>query len=419
MQLGLHAMRQVQLVLLDAELDAPTISKASGESITSCCFGLMACCGEVPGALHWMSVLLDHDLLRCVARLAHYPYVTDSVKKILTDLFESCIPPLLVHREFVITTVRAVRAAMQDGSSTKHFESSFLKDTWRTFVRLILERTIYNAIYERSSVEIIFEEKRCQMCKLIEENCENGLRKCAACAVAVYCSRECQKAGWKSGHRRECESLKGTAESAGEALKYGENHFLHRLARIDVRRHASGIKNAIQKDKLLKDAPRKDIVIFISYATYPPTIKVLHFSAATKELGEASRLREQLKEDQMLMHINSNRGGPLTSQQTGVESTDLLDGPKKYGGGDPVRVTFAEDEMSTISAWGRISCQSEGGEELEFELDEIDVCLLDAYRSHRPAADEEDSSKAQTIIDYLEKRIIGDELVPEVDYLKL
>jgi len=32
----------------------------------------------------------------------------------------------------------------------------------------------------------------------------NPLRKCARCKVARYCSKECQKAHWKSGHKSVC-----------------------------------------------------------------------------------------------------------------------------------------------------------------------------------------------------------------------
>ena len=33
------------------------------------------------------------------------------------------------------------------------------------------------------------------------------MKKCAKCKQVFYCSRECQVAHWKSGHRRECEQL--------------------------------------------------------------------------------------------------------------------------------------------------------------------------------------------------------------------
>ena len=34
-----------------------------------------------------------------------------------------------------------------------------------------------------------------------------GLRTCAKCRRVVYCSRACQKAAWKGGHKQECKEL--------------------------------------------------------------------------------------------------------------------------------------------------------------------------------------------------------------------
>ena len=52
-----------------------------------------------------------------------------------------------------------------------------------------------------------------------------GLRTCAKCRRVVYCSRACQKAAWKGGHKQECEELqqeRGTGSgraAAQEALR--------------------------------------------------------------------------------------------------------------------------------------------------------------------------------------------------------
>jgi surface protein len=46
------------------------------------------------------------------------------------------------------------------------------------------------------------------------QGCEKaGINRCSACGVIKYCSKECQKAGWKAGHKTECATLTSAAKS--------------------------------------------------------------------------------------------------------------------------------------------------------------------------------------------------------------
>ena len=45
-----------------------------------------------------------------------------------------------------------------------------------------------------------------------------GLSKCSRCRQVVYCSKDCQKAAWRDGHKHECKVLQ-LAAAAEEALK--------------------------------------------------------------------------------------------------------------------------------------------------------------------------------------------------------
>lgn len=46
-------------------------------------------------------------------------------------------------------------------------------------------------------------------------NVMEGLKKCAQCRSVAYCSRKCQVAHWKAGHKEECRQL--AAEAAGQS----------------------------------------------------------------------------------------------------------------------------------------------------------------------------------------------------------
>lgn len=46
---------------------------------------------------------------------------------------------------------------------------------------------------------------------------DSKLMTCAGCGVPKYCSKECQRAGWKSGHKKMCKELKAIV-ATGEGL---------------------------------------------------------------------------------------------------------------------------------------------------------------------------------------------------------
>ena len=47
----------------------------------------------------------------------------------------------------------------------------------------------------------------------VSEAAGAGLMRCTKCRQRTYCSKECQKAGWKGGHKQECERLREGAEA--------------------------------------------------------------------------------------------------------------------------------------------------------------------------------------------------------------
>ena len=49
----------------------------------------------------------------------------------------------------------------------------------------------------------------------VSEAAGAGLMRCTKCRRRIYCSKECQKAGWKGGHKQECERLREGGEAGG------------------------------------------------------------------------------------------------------------------------------------------------------------------------------------------------------------
>ena len=49
----------------------------------------------------------------------------------------------------------------------------------------------------------------------VSEAAGAGLMRCTKCRQKLYCSKACQVAGWKGGHKQECERLREGAEAGG------------------------------------------------------------------------------------------------------------------------------------------------------------------------------------------------------------
>ncbi|KAJ7342954.1 hypothetical protein DFH08DRAFT_1081927 [Mycena albidolilacea] len=62
-------------------------------------------------------------------------------------------------------------------------------------------------------------------------------RRCAVCHTAAYCSRECQRADWRDGHRDECHVLLSAHLTYAEiGLHYREKSFIRALLHSDYQR---------------------------------------------------------------------------------------------------------------------------------------------------------------------------------------
>lgn len=63
------------------------------------------------------------------------------------------------------------------------------------------------------------DSRVCNSCKKLESALPVFLKRCAKCQTTLYCSRDCQKADWKS-HKKDCSRNQGarSSPSSSEAL---------------------------------------------------------------------------------------------------------------------------------------------------------------------------------------------------------
>lgn len=201
-------------------------------------------------------------------------------------------------------------------------------------------------------------------------------------------------------------------------MKSVNNNFLAKLANVDIRRHAAGIKKMILQDAPLKNAALHDIVIFVFYGgATTPWIKLSHIDEVVKTQpdNETNRrtlkiMRESLAADKMNMFLQHFRGGNEPSSEVHEISTSIIAEAH-------TACTTLVPGVSNIPPWARVPARTyDGREPLLFCLDEIDNCLREVYEKYRPQVQIQGMKVPQsskTVLDYVERKIAAWELIPE------
>ena len=106
----------------------------------------------------------------------------------------------------------------------------------------------------RRARKTLTDQLCCTMCGYVET--ESKLSSCASCLSAFYCSRECQKADWKAGHKQACALYApatprrppSTLESALGELRGGDHVIIAGLQSAVALNGQRGTLSAFQED---------------------------------------------------------------------------------------------------------------------------------------------------------------------------
>lgn len=95
-------------------------------------------------------------------------------------------------------TVLKVRQELRNVSISNPNQDAVADESWAGFIEKVMEVT--GAKIGQATGQ---KRKSCNSCKQDSSWFSDGLKACAKCRDAVYCSRDCQKSDWKT-HKKSC-----------------------------------------------------------------------------------------------------------------------------------------------------------------------------------------------------------------------
>ncbi|THH07736.1 hypothetical protein EW145_g3183 [Phellinidium pouzarii] len=183
----------------------------------------------------------------------------------------------LVFHSVLSVSLKAMRKIRPDEIQEK-ITRGLLKKEWDAFSEILVERAVLKKLYRIGLLR--GNRLKCEECS--KKFRRYDMKRCEGCMLYLYCSKECQKRSWKSGHRHQCSKKAKEVRELQDGVQNSDEHaFLHLLAITDVRRHLVQLeKNA---ERQFPDTPFSDLGVTIDYQSNPPTLSL--FPAI--ELAEA------------------------------------------------------------------------------------------------------------------------------------
>ncbi|KAK6980780.1 hypothetical protein R3P38DRAFT_2579582 [Favolaschia claudopus] len=183
-------------------LSLPSVKKSSRQMSTIRIF-LSTLMGmfEGPEGSKALQLSLESGLLNMVLQHAQLSPSDEEVDRYLADLLGHRLPRAMIYYH-TLAKCKPLEAILDHGDKTSQlFAVPNLYEAWKTFSELCRERLRAQEVYDS---KVSASLRACDNIECGTLLPKKNFKRCAGCSSLLYCSRECQRVDWRSGHRSSC-----------------------------------------------------------------------------------------------------------------------------------------------------------------------------------------------------------------------
>ncbi|KAJ7153320.1 hypothetical protein C8R46DRAFT_474392 [Mycena filopes] len=216
----------ISLVPTATEYDA-------GLNMLTFAFNLVIHYAGAPPGLAWVSELLKSGSLRAFALAVATHQGHDPLDQQLRAYIDVLLTPYMVYRSILLLMPRCLSEA-EEFTKSNGFKASGIFPQWQAFYNLVQARLTFLQSSDAAPTAAV---KSCDNIECFKILFKSELSRCSTCLDLYYCSRACQSADWRAGHREACGKFSTLRRLPGMFLTVHDQP-LSRLKHICRRRAA-------------------------------------------------------------------------------------------------------------------------------------------------------------------------------------
>ncbi|KAJ7635654.1 hypothetical protein DFH06DRAFT_1336308 [Mycena polygramma] len=228
-----------------------------------------------------MCKALQVGLLRALVLAASVEPHTEEIHDQLSIFFKTTLPSYTVYHS-ILVQLPSFLAEVEELVDVGAFKESPQWAAWQAFRIVVQDRLEFvQEFNSRTNV-------RYKACDNMEHmRVKSDLRRCSTCLDLYYCSKECQTADWRAGHRDDCRTFSGLRRLPGaeeEQCNMKDRAFLRALIRRDYLLH----RCQIYTERILARArnPTQLSYVLFDYMHGAPSVAVRPWPRDHSEMVE-------------------------------------------------------------------------------------------------------------------------------------